>query len=457
MDAWSKESGTKQKPETLIWVMYSYMAAYHGLGDTTYLDRLVADADTLLAERDSIRGVTDYTGQSRPVWRAGYAYTAGAINLVNSLGAQILRIRNGQYGTATSAGSLVVSAGTAANTFKIVSTTSNYTNTFDNLSMDPASADYVVTRLYWADPNTTKTTAVDLRPSLGPGPLPVPVSANMVTEFMPYGLHTGLLLAPIADFAATVLGNPALQTAYGAKAEQYVDAIEAALAVHEPDWRQNASGEGWYIFPAESPMAAAGSPYPHNQNLAVALLYIHLANATGNTAYRTRATRLLTTFRNDLTSVSTPAGPVFTWRYNWTEGVGYLGWARTDHVSTRVPYYSPYTPVEDTSHGCYDIRPIVEAYRNGLVFSLADMQTFARTFSTKIVHTDTAGLRQTYKYVDGTGALESGRISGVWAPLTDWDSTIFTFAKDLYNALQPAPARNTVIESIATLVAIAAS
>ncbi|MTI85412.1 MAG: hypothetical protein FH756_16345 [Firmicutes bacterium] len=57
------------------YVMESFMIMYKQTGDTRYLDRFVIHADQTLAARDSVRGVTNYKGESLPAWRAGARYT----------------------------------------------------------------------------------------------------------------------------------------------------------------------------------------------------------------------------------------------------------------------------------------------------------------------------------------------------------------------------------------------
>ncbi|MDD4170080.1 MAG: hypothetical protein PHD36_07490 [Desulfotomaculaceae bacterium] len=56
-------------------VMYSYLRMYEATGDKNYLDKFIVHTDSVLKNRDSVRGVKDYRGLSLPSWRAGGGYT----------------------------------------------------------------------------------------------------------------------------------------------------------------------------------------------------------------------------------------------------------------------------------------------------------------------------------------------------------------------------------------------
>jgi hypothetical protein len=66
--------GKNNETGTLAWgegyVLASLVEAYLATDDPRWLVELVDHADAALAERDSVRGVTDYRGKSLPCWRA---------------------------------------------------------------------------------------------------------------------------------------------------------------------------------------------------------------------------------------------------------------------------------------------------------------------------------------------------------------------------------------------------
>ena len=51
------------------YVMQSYLLMYETYRDTCYLEKFIDHADSVLKQRDSVRGVTDYRGLSLPAWR----------------------------------------------------------------------------------------------------------------------------------------------------------------------------------------------------------------------------------------------------------------------------------------------------------------------------------------------------------------------------------------------------
>lgn len=432
-------------------VMMSYLAMYEATGDIAYLDRLVVDGDNALAARDSVRGVTDYTGASAPRWRFGNQYTTGSVVVPNSAGNPLFRIRIGAKGNYYgAAGQLVVTAPDQAGLFSLTSTdiTGKISNTFSNLSLDPASPDYLVTKLYWANPNNTKTTAVDLRTATTTTDTLAPGSYEYRSEFSSNFVGTGVITTPLAWFAEIVGADPALADRFGDKADEFADAVEVALESFDSDWRENGRNEGWYVINPEAPSICAGADYPHNQNLIIGAAYTHLAEATGSTAHRRRAEKLFNRFRNDLI----PIDAAYTWHYWYRGDLGFQGWTREDEVSSRIPYWGPYHHVEDLGHAYLDVIAAVTAHKHGLTFNNRHMMRFAATFTQKVAthypddeagkkkYGALAGTPTTRQYVNGSGAFGTyDTLAGFWAALTDWDPSVLGLVRDILNARQYPP------------------
>lgn len=445
-------------------VMRTYPWAYRRWGDTRYLDALITDADLMLSERDSVRGVTDWRGLSLPAWRHASNWTAGSGDVPGTNGAPLLRLRIGQTGPSNGTrGSFTITAGTSPDTFTLVATGSSGTvDTFANLTMDPASPDYVVTRLYWDEPNANRMTALDLRadPTISGQPA---LGDYLLTADFTYGfVDTAVMVQALAEYSSLVLPNRRLarkpiarqRVSYGDKAEEYVAAVKAALAIHDDNWRENSSGEGWYVIPAEHPSPWAGSDVPHNQNLAMATAFMHLADATSDSAYQDRVSALLRRFKNDLILGSDGA---HGWYYNHREGLFFNGWTREDHVSNRIPYSPGYRAKEDTSHATLDIAAAATAAQKGLVFTATDMQHLAATFNVRLVETDASGNILTLNsnvFGDGGNTTYDNR-AGLWAVLTPWSQQVFNYARALYNTKQYPVARGSVAESTGVLATIA--
>lgn len=74
--------GSSQTNEggTLAWgtsyALMSLMEMYEATKDPGYLEAFVRIADATLEQRDSVRGVADYTGAARPCWQAGERYAS---------------------------------------------------------------------------------------------------------------------------------------------------------------------------------------------------------------------------------------------------------------------------------------------------------------------------------------------------------------------------------------------
>lgn len=66
----TNDAGTDWLSWGASYVMMSYVTMYRATGDARYLDRLIYLADGVLDQRDSVRGVQDYRGQSNPCWRS---------------------------------------------------------------------------------------------------------------------------------------------------------------------------------------------------------------------------------------------------------------------------------------------------------------------------------------------------------------------------------------------------
>lgn len=422
------------------WGMAQYLLSlvvmYEKFGDTAYLDLFIVDADRLLAIRDSVRGVVDYRGLSLPWWRQGRTYNTGRVTLPTASGPIDLRI--GVKGNSSSLAGTVTVTAVAGGRYDLgVSTVgATKTDTFTGLSLDPADPDYLVDRLYWASPNTTRTTARDRRSAAGPGDTLVAGTYNLTSEFFANLVSTGVLTTPLAKFAAAVAAVPTLPSSYHTKATAYLNAAIDALDCHEPEWVAGPAGRGWYRIDPEGASVASGADWPHNQNLAIATTYLYIADASPDATVRaaatTRATELLQRFRDDLTIRSTGT---FSWTYWDTSGRGYTGWGPADLVSTRIPTWGPFTSLEDTSHAYLDVLAAVEGHRRGIVFTNADMARLALTFVQDVATTDAGGgpvTRDKFGGSGSTGAYDSR--AGIWATLATWEPSILTFLDDLFAA-----------------------
>ena len=430
------------------YIQVALMRMYDGFGDRRYLYDLVGHVDDVLATRDSVRGVTDYRGLSLPAWRGGYPYTNGAVDLRDAAGRPALQVRSVRgpierlltlKPTETEPYlDVAVSVGSAAGTFTLTITHRNFnvTEVFADLSMDPASPRYVVNQVHGRWPTFNLVTVKDLRESPAAAGEPAPGSFSMRSLPGIFAVHTGQIVHPIAWFARTVLQTPALRrdTFLRAKAEEYVDAAEAAIAVHDEEWRENDSGEGWYVFRKGDPSGFDGTEQPANQFLAPGRAMLHLAALTGNRRYADRAAKLARTFRNLLTVDSDGA---YVWRYWPTWGRVYNGWTEEDDVSEFRLSYGGARQMEDLSHGHIDVDFAVQAFRDRTGFTGEDMQHFAKTFTRNLRAVEANGDPTVWFYVDGslrTGVLSDELVAAGWMPIAFWDERVFAHCEAMYDS-----------------------
>jgi hypothetical protein len=430
------------------YILRSYLAMYDAFGDKRYLDLLCRNVDAILGIRDSVRGVADWRGESLPVWRGGFPYTGGEVDVADANGAPVLRLRTAQSYADGVTADIAHESGDRF-TVTITDTRIDRSDTFTNLTMDATSPDFAVKRIYDASPTVTRATAVDLRTDAAPA-LPRPGSYAMTSHFVTFSVHTGMIVAPIAEFCRLVRENPALKPRYGAKSARYLRAVRDAVACHDHEWRQNNQGEGWYIWEKGTPLAFDGCEMPHNQFLALATAQAHLATLVDDGPYRERAVRMLTAFRNDLEV----HGNSYVWKYWWTKGRVYNGYSQSDDVSEWTPAFNGARQVEDGSHAAISVEALLAGYRTGLVFDETDVRRAAATYTDNLMHYDDAGQAHVWYRVDGTANLGLQDLQAPrWVNLAQWDERIFTHAREIFNREQPEPIFGSYLLSTAFLAA----
>ncbi|MGW4793642.1 hypothetical protein ACWEPC_14700 [Nonomuraea sp. NPDC004297] len=435
------------------YVLLGFMRMYEAYRDTHYLDRLVENADQVLANRDSARGVTDHSGRSLPAWRAMHPYTVGKTLLRDAGGTPLLEVRSAlSYADEAVA---TVTAGSSADRFSLEVRNNRTARvaTFPDLSLDPASADYAVKRILAAYPTPTMVTARDPRDTPAGGVIPALGPVPLVSEPVIFSVHTGMITYPIAAFARIVLTDPSLWRRYKSKALEYVSAVKAAAAVHDAEWRQTDDGRGYFVWNKGTPLAYDGTEQPTNQSLALGQTYAELAAATGDRAAKDRARRLAVTFSRELT---VDAGDAYVWPYWPTFGKVYQGFDAASGVSEYTPSLTAGArQIEDLSHGAIDVEFAVAAFRHKIFYSGRDMVRFARTYSRNLVATPGAdGIATANVRVDGTGGsttagqyLQAPR----WMAVADWDAAVLPHARAIYEGRAVEPQQGSYLACVAYL------
>ncbi|MEV6153212.1 hypothetical protein AB0L53_22980 [Nonomuraea sp. NPDC052129] len=418
------------------YVLAAYIRMYEAYRDPYYLDRLIHNADLVLAQRDSERGVTDYRGLSLPAWR-NLSYTAGGVSLLDAAGQPLLEVRTALTNVNDAVATVRAGSVEGRFTLEVANPKKNRVSTFAELSMDPTSPDYAVRRIFDAYPSPNMVTAKDLRPSPSGNAMPALGAAKLAAAPAIFTVHTGMITYPLASFVRLVHQNPRLRAnaRYRSKAAEYLTAVKAAAAVHDPEWVRTDAGLGYFIWLKGMPVPYDGVEQPHNQSLGLGQTYAELAAATGDPTFRDRTRRLARGFAGDL---RTDADDAYVWPYWPTFGKLYNGYTKAENVSEWTPSYG--TPpkgaqqMEDLSHGGIDVEFAAVAHRWGLGFHDRDLARFARTYTKNMATTDN-GVATTFVSVDGGGGLApAGQYLQAprFMPVARGDSALFPHAQAVY-------------------------
>ncbi len=209
-----------------------------------------------------------------------------------------------------------------------------------------------------------------------------------------WAVHTGMIVAPMAQFASTVRRDERLRTRYAADAERFLAVAAEGVAEHADQYREGPGREEGYLFGLH-----LEKHLPLNQQNTVARTWVHLGDLTGEAGYRER-TRALATFLKN--------------RLRLTEDQAYV-WAYAP------PLDGPGTTFEDNSHAAINADFIVLCVERGIVFDREDLARLEKTFLTRVLledgdvsdHLSAAGRRNKYRYAPF-----------VWARLARYNPTI---------------------------------
>lgn len=426
------------------YLLAGLLRMYRAYGDLAYLDRFVENADLVLSVRDSERGVTDWRGESLPAWRATRPYTVGAVELADDQGRPTLEVRVGRVYSSTT--TVTVRAGSRAGTFDldVLHAQSGNRRTYSALTMDPSSPDYAVRRLYDAYPAVVLATARDLRDAPDAAGDPAPGRFPMTSKPNIFAVHTGMITYPMASFVRLVRQSPKLarDPLYRAKADEYLQAVREAVAVHDPEWRENENGDGHLVWLKGSAQQWDGSEQPINQTLGWGQTVAELAVITGEAEYRHRTTAMARMLRREM---AVDDGDAYTWHYWPTFGNIYNGYEKTGSPETDVSLYNPNLrgvgrQIEDISHAAITVEFAVRAFRAHLGMDGRDMARLARTFTQNVVRVRD-GAATTWLRVDGTGGPSAtyAHQAPRWMPLAWWDDTVHHHSLAVYENYQVTP------------------
>ncbi len=168
-----------------------------------------------------------------------------------------------------------------------------------------------------------------------------------------WAVHTGMIAAPLARFAAIVREDPKLKPRFGEKAEQLLDVAREAVAVHDDLFRDGPGEDEGYVFSLH-----LKRHLPLNQQNALARAWLYIDRATGKPEYRERIEKLARFFKRRIR----------------TEDNGALTWAYWPGVEP--PFNNG---CEDVSHAAINVDFLAICSREGIVFDESDVDALRKT------------------------------------------------------------------------------
>lgn len=176
-----------------------------------------------------------------------------------------------------------------------------------------------------------------------------------------WAVHTGMIVEPMARFAAVVRGDPALKERWGQDADRLLQIAEEAVAAHDGDYREGPRVDEGYLH----------SPYlkkhlPLNMQNALGRAWLAIDDATGEPKHRERITRLARFMKNRLRLADDGA---YVWSY-WP------------------PLEGDDESFEDVSHASINADFMALCHERDIVFTSEDMARLEKTFLNRVLLAD---------------------------------------------------------------------
>ncbi|MGV9315576.1 hypothetical protein ACWDR0_25835 [Streptomyces sp. NPDC003691] len=428
------------------WRMQGYLLMAERTGRPEYAERLAGLIDDVLRARDDVRGVEDFQGRSLPVWSTAGKFTAATAVLPDTEGRPALEVT---VCPPHAKGVKVTVAREGDRHFRlIVSGPNRPAVTVSELSLDPADERRADRTVYAAYDQRTGVTAelVPPEPPGGTGPRRIrPGAYTVKPELVPLAAQTGMITYPMAGLARLALEQPdAVPKSVHDRVDDYLDAVERAMDVHDEQWRTTDDGRGYYCWLPDEPVSFAGAELPTNEFLAMGRTMVQLAVVTGDSLWRGRAEAMARSLLGDLTIT----GGVAAWPYWPSFGRVYSGWeatgSRVSDGSDIRPSYRPVTVPEDVTHALIDL-DFLRLYHDapGLpeVFTETHMRAVARTFTDHVV--EGRGRSQRMRHdVGGSGRRGTDREQAhvaAWLPLQRWSKEVAGTVRTIQPSQPPLP------------------
>ena len=184
-------------------------------------------------------------------------------------------------------------------------------------------------------------------------------SSTKYTEGKRYvwAVHTGMIAAPMAQFASVIRRDPGLRVRFGAAADRILAAAQEAVAEHDEQYRAGPGPDEGYLLGL-----SLNRNLPLNMQNALARAWIYIDDATGTDSRRKQTAALARFFRNRIRDTDDGA---YAWAY----------WADLD---------GPGRGFEDISHAAINVDFAVLCHERGIVFAADDVRRLEKTLLHKV-------------------------------------------------------------------------
>ncbi len=240
-----------------------------------------------------------------------------------------------------------------------------------------------------------------------------------VNQYAEYTVHDAMIATPLAKFVMLAYRG-FLPMAYQSDADRFVDFMEQHLF---PKWDNLLtdidSDRSVYRAPDNGSLLQPNSSLPHNQYLAMTVVYSFMARAFAGAkaeTYAAKAQKLINTFISQLHLDN--VANTYEWNY-WDNLLP------VDNINSNI---------EDTSHANIDINGAIQCYNAGIAITKADLKRFANSFTKKMWNKDindpTIGKRVNSTVVDPAYQYTMWG----WIKLGIVNSQIYDIIKNMYDA-----------------------
>lgn len=173
-----------------------------------------------------------------------------------------------------------------------------------------------------------------------------------------WAVHTGMIAAPLAQFAALVRRDARLELKWGAAAGRLLQTATAAVAVHDTDYREGPGSDEGHLYSHYLQQAV-----PLNMQNALARAWLAIDDATGTPAHRHRIARLARFLKHRLRPMADGA---YVWAY-WP------------------PLEGAADSFEDISHAAINVDFMVLCQEHGIVFTREDLLRLEKTLLNRVL------------------------------------------------------------------------